>query len=50
MDPADGNILMRSSGVLEEVRALLGDDVDAFPAQLVKRRISEAALTDAAPL
>lgn len=47
MDPADGNLLMRASGLLEEVRALFGrDDIDVFPSQLLKRAISESALQD----
>lgn len=32
MDPADGNLLMRASGLMEETRLLFGsDDVDIFP-------------------
>jgi len=45
MDPADGNLLMRASGLMEETRTLFGrDDIDIFPAQLLKRSISETAL------
>ena len=45
MDPADGNLLMRASGLMEETRTLFGrDDIDIFPAQLLKRSISEIAL------
>lgn len=51
MDPADGNLLMRASGLMEETRALFGhDDVDIFPIPLLKRPISETALADAVPL
>lgn len=51
MDPADGNLLMRASGLMEETRRLFGrDDIDVFPAQLLKRPISEAALADAVAL
>ncbi len=48
MDPADGNLLMRASGVMEETRSLFGsDDIDIFPVQLLRRPISESALVDA---
>ena len=51
MDSADGNLLMRASGLMEEARALFGrDDVDVFPVQLLKRPISASALDDAVPL
>jgi predicted nucleotidyltransferase len=51
MDPADGNLLMRASGLLEETRALFGrDDVDVFPVQLLKRAVSRSALEDAVTL
>ncbi|WP_136192082.1 MULTISPECIES: nucleotidyltransferase family protein [Actinomyces] len=51
MDPADGNLLMRASGLMEETRALFGrDDVDVFPVQLLKRPVSAAALVEAVPL
>lgn len=51
MDPADGNLLMRASGLMEETRALFGrDDIDIFPAQLLKRPISSSALADAVAL
>lgn len=51
MDPADGNLLMRASGLLEETRVLFGrDDIDVFPVQLLKRPVSESALKDAVPL
>lgn len=51
MDPADGNLLMRASGLMEETRALFGrDDIDVFPAQLLKRPISRSALEDAVAL
>ncbi|MCI1747638.1 MAG: nucleotidyltransferase domain-containing protein [Acidipropionibacterium sp.] len=37
MDPADGNLLMRASGLMEETRALFGrDDIDVFPVQLLR--------------
>lgn len=51
MDPADGNLLMRASGLMEETRALFGrDDIDVFPVQLLKRAISASALVDAVAL
>lgn len=51
MDPADGNLLMRASGLMEETRALFGrDDIDIFPVQLLKQPISESALADAVAL
>lgn len=51
MDAADGNLLMRASGLIEETRALFGrDDIDIFPAQLLKRPIAQSALTEAIPL
>lgn len=51
MDPADGNVFMRASGLLEEVRAVFGrDDIDVFPVQLLKRPISESAVEDSVAL
>lgn len=51
MDPADGNLLMRASGLMEETRSLFGrDDVDVFPVQLLKRPVSASALADAVAL
>ena len=51
MDPADGNILMRASGLLEEVRTLFGrEDIDIFPEQLLKRPIADVALRQASAL
>jgi predicted nucleotidyltransferase len=51
MDAADGNLLMRASGLMEETRALFGrDDIDVLPVQLLKRPISAAALEDAVAL
>lgn len=51
MDPADGNLLMRASGLMEESRLLFGrDDIDIFPVQLLKHPISESALADAIAL
>lgn len=51
MDPVDGNLLMRASGLMEETRALFGrDDIDVFPVQLLKRPISASAAEDAVPL
>jgi len=46
MDPTDGNLLMRASGLMEEVRQLLGHPVDVFPVQLLKPKISDSALAD----
>lgn len=51
MDPSDGNLLMRASGLMEEVRALYGrDDIDIFPVQLLKRQISKSAIEEAVAL
>lgn len=50
MNPADGNLLIRASGLMEEVRQLLGRPVDVFPAQLLKTKISDSALADAVAL
>lgn len=45
MDPADGNLLLRASGLLEETRQLLGrEDIDIFPRQLLKRSFSADTL------
>lgn len=47
MDPSDGNLLMRASGLMEETRALFGrDDIDVFPVQLLKRPVSASARAD----
>lgn len=51
MDPADGNLLMRASGLMEETRHLLGrDDVDIFPTQLLKHPVSREAIAEAVAL
>ena len=51
MDPDDGNLLMRASGLMEETRALFGrNDIDVFPVQLLKRPISASVLDDAVAL
>jgi len=51
MDPADGNLLMRASGLMEETRQLFGrDDIDIFPVQLLKHPVSRTALADAVAL
>jgi uncharacterized protein len=51
MDPADGNLLLRASGLMEETRQLFGrDNIDIFPVQVLKQRVSEAALADAVAL
>ena len=51
MNPAEGNLLMRASGLMEETRELFGrDDIDIFPVQLLKRPISASALADAVEL
>ncbi|UYN84438.1 MAG: nucleotidyltransferase domain-containing protein [Microcella sp.] len=51
MNPADGNLLMRASGLMEETRSLFGrDDIDIFPEQLLKPSISETALADVVAL
>ena len=50
MNPEDGNLLMRTSGILEETRALLGKDIDIFPVQLLKSEVNQQALNEAVPL
>ena len=51
MEPSDGNLLMRASGLMEETRALFDrDDIDIFPVQLLKSPISTSALADAVAL
>ena len=51
MNPVDGNVLMRASGLMEETRTLFGrDDIDIFPEQLLKSSISKSALADAVAL
>ncbi len=51
MDPADGNVLMRASGLLQEARELFETDaVDIFPVQLLRRPVSESALAEAVAL
>lgn len=51
MDPADGNLLMRASGLMEETRELFGrDDIDIFPVQLLKGHVSRSALREAVAL
>lgn len=51
MDPADGNLLMRASGLLEEVRELFpGQRVDILPRQLLRGSVSPSALVDAVAL
>lgn len=51
MDPADGNLLMRGSGLMEETRQLFGrDDIDVFPVQLLKEPVSREALAEAIAL
>ena len=51
MDPADGNLLMRASGLLEEARELFGTDaIDIVPVQLLRKPVSASALADAVPL
>ncbi len=50
MDPAVGNLLTRASGLMEEVRQLLGRPVDVFPVQLLKPKVSDSALADAVAL
>lgn len=51
MDPAEGNLLMRASGLMEETRELYGrQDIDIFPVQLLKRPVSESALVNAVAL
>lgn len=46
LDPADGNILFRTGGLNDEFRRILGRDVDVFCAELLKHKISAAALAD----
>jgi predicted nucleotidyltransferase len=51
MDPADGNLLMRASGLLEETRKLFGrDDIDVVAVGLLRGGVSATAMNDAVPL
>ena len=51
MDPIDGNLLMRASGLLDETRYLFGTDaVDIFPVQLMKQPVSDSAQAEAVAL
>lgn len=50
MNPEDGNLLMRASGLLEETRELFGKDIDIFPVQLLKSEVNQRALNEAVPL
>jgi len=50
MDATDGNILLRASGLLEEAQGILGIPIDIFPIQLLKARVSDAALREAIAL
>lgn len=50
LDPAEGNILFRAGGLNDEIRRILGRDVDVFSAELLKRDVSATALADALAL
>ncbi len=51
MDPVDGNLLMRASGLMEETRTLFGrNDIDVFPIQSLKQPLSASVLRDAIDL
>lgn len=51
MDPADGNLLMRASGLMEETRTLFGRaDIDVFPVQLLRRPVSRSAAGESVAL
>ena len=51
MDPSEGNLLLRASGHMEETRELFGrDDGDIFPAQLLRKPISDSAIQEAVAL
>ena len=50
MDEADGNLLLRSAGLLDETRALFKTDVDIFPRQLLRTPIDSTAVKDAISL
>lgn len=51
MDPAQGNLLMRAAGLLEDTRVLFPQvSVDIFPVQLMKRGILETAQQEAVPI
>ena len=50
MNPEDGNLLMRASGLLEETRELLGKNIDIFPVQLLKSEVNQQAFNEAVPL
>lgn len=44
------NILFRAGGLNEEFRRILGRNVDIFPVELLRRPVSETALSDAVAL
>lgn len=50
LEPGRGNILFRAGGLNEEFRRVLGRNVDIFPVELLRRRVSDAALADAVAL
>ena len=51
MNEADGNTLMRAAELLTKTRELFGrDNIDIFPAQLLKEPIAAAALAEAVNL
>ncbi|RRJ86222.1 nucleotidyltransferase [Gulosibacter macacae] len=51
MNPEDGNILMRASGLMEETRELYGrSDIDIFPIQLLRHPIADTVLADSVEL
>ena len=51
MDPAEGSLLMRASGLLEESRALVGRDrINLFPSQLLRHPVSASTFAEAVPL
>jgi hypothetical protein len=45
--PARGNELLRVAGIAEELSELLGRRVDVVTATLLRREVSDSALTDA---
>ena len=51
MDPDDGNLLMRASGLMEEVRELYDSDaIDIFPVGLLKEPVRKQAISEAVTL
>ena len=51
MDPAEGNLLMRAGGLMEEARELFGSAaLDIVPVPLLRVDVARTALAEAVPL